>query len=175
VFFLRKFFRNSVSFNVREARLCSGARDAETSAEAISRHNCAAGKTSSCRKKNRAKRVAFGLPQDFAVQLMFEACVNRGSGLSAFRGVGFHVERHLARAARRPAMRRKRLNRRSNLLGCTGDCARYTLKRFHRHGFPHQRRAAKPPKGRRLPPVRRNTPSFGRKTPPVRALSRHAP
>jgi hypothetical protein len=60
------------------------------------RHNCAAGNALSRRKKNRAKCVAFSLPQDSAVQLMFEACVNRGSELSAFRGVGFYVERRIA-------------------------------------------------------------------------------
>jgi hypothetical protein len=60
--------------------------------EAISRHSCAAGNSSSCRKKNRATHVAFGLPQDSQVQLMFEACVNRNSAASAFRDVGFHFE-----------------------------------------------------------------------------------
>jgi hypothetical protein len=81
-----------------------GTRDANTGAEAISRHACAAGKTSSCRKKNFAQRVAFGLPQDSTRQLMFEACVNHGSELSAFRDVGFHVERLVAGAAHRPRM-----------------------------------------------------------------------
>jgi hypothetical protein len=101
VFFLRKFFRNSVSFNVPEARPYSRTRDAEASAEAIGRHNCAAEKPHPAARKNRATRVAFSLPQDSWVQLMFEACVNRGSELSAFRGVGFHGKRRVARAARR--------------------------------------------------------------------------
>jgi hypothetical protein len=102
VFFLRNFFRKFVSFNVAEPRLCSGKRDAEPSAEAIRRHKRAAEKPHPAARKNRAQRVAFGLPQDSHMQLMFEACVNRGSGLSAFRGAGFYVERGAARPARRP-------------------------------------------------------------------------
>jgi hypothetical protein len=60
------------------------------------RHTRAAGETSSCRKQNRAQRVAFSLPQDLSVELMFEPCVNRKSELSAFRAVGFHAERRVA-------------------------------------------------------------------------------
>jgi hypothetical protein len=40
------------------------------------------------------------LRQDCCTQSMFETCVNRGSELSAFRGVGFHVERRVRK--RRP-------------------------------------------------------------------------
>jgi hypothetical protein len=85
VFFLRKFFRNSVSFNVPQAA-------ARYAAGAIRRHNCAAGKTSSGRKENRAARVAFSLLHHSSGELMFETCVNRRPELSAFRGVEFHVE-----------------------------------------------------------------------------------
>jgi hypothetical protein len=91
VFFLRKFFRNSVSFNVPEAHPQSGTRDAQTSADGFRRHTCAAGNASSRRKENRAKCVAFSLPQDSHIQLMFETCVNRNSSVSAFRDVGFHL------------------------------------------------------------------------------------
>jgi hypothetical protein len=57
------------------------------------------------------------------------------------------------------------LNRRPNFLGCAADCSRYALKRFHRHGFPYTTARGEAAKGRRLPPVRRNMPSFRRKTP----------
>jgi hypothetical protein len=66
MFFPRKFFRNSVSFNVRQAAF-------RYASDAIVRHTCAAATTQSCRKKIPAKRVAFGLPQDSHMQLMFEA------------------------------------------------------------------------------------------------------
>jgi hypothetical protein len=135
VFFLRKFSRNSVSFNVPETRLYSGTRDAEASAEAIGRHTCAAEKPHPAARQICATRVAFGLPQDSHMQLMFEACVNRRSRLSAFRGVGFHCGRGVADAARRPRTSRKRLNRRPNLHACTRDLRATPLKRFHRHGF----------------------------------------
>jgi hypothetical protein len=125
VFFLRNFFRNFVSFNVPEVRLCSGIREAETSAEAIGRHDCAAKNPDPAARKNRAKRVAFGLPQDSHMQLMFEACVNRGSEISAFRGVGFHLERRVAGPAHRPRMRRKRLTRCANFRACRSDRCGY--------------------------------------------------
>jgi hypothetical protein len=100
------FFRGNFSATpchlMFRTRLCSGKRDAEPSAEAIRRRNCAAEKPHPAARKNCAQRVAFGLPQDSHMQLMFEACVNRGSGLSAFRGAGFYVERGVARPARRP-------------------------------------------------------------------------
>jgi hypothetical protein len=92
VFFLRKFFRNSVSFNVSDAGRCSGDRRRGNKRGGFRRRNCAAGKTTSCRKENRAARVAFSLPQDLSAELMFETCVNRRSELSAFRSAGFHVE-----------------------------------------------------------------------------------
>jgi hypothetical protein len=100
------------------------------------RHNCAARRTRSCRKKNRANSVAFGLPQDSSLQLMLEACVNRGSELSGLRGVGFHIERRVADPVRRPRMRGNRLNARSNFHVFAGNCSRYAFKRFHLHGFP---------------------------------------
>jgi hypothetical protein len=55
--------------------------------------NRAARKPDPAARPIRAARVAFGLPQDSPLQLMFEPCVNRRSSLSAFRGAGFHVER----------------------------------------------------------------------------------
>jgi hypothetical protein len=45
------------------------------------------------------------------------------------------------------------------------DGSRYALKRLHRHGFPYTTTRGEAAKGRRLPPVRRNMPSFRRKTP----------
>jgi hypothetical protein len=116
--------------------------------DAISRRNCAAGKTTSGRKENRAARVAFSLPHDSSGELMFETCMNRRSALSAFRGVGFHVERRIAGAARRARLRRKRLNGRPNLRACTRTTWATPLKRFHRHGFPHQTTRCGAEKGR---------------------------
>jgi hypothetical protein len=133
------------------------------------RRNCAAGKTTSCRKENRAARVAFSLPQDLSAELMFETCVNRRSELSAFRSAGFHVERRVARPARRARMRRKRLNRRSNLLARTVIARAAPHKCFHQNGFPHQTARCEGAKRRRLPPVCRNVPSSRRKTPLARA------
>jgi hypothetical protein len=118
--------------------------DAATGAEAIGRRTCAAEKPDPAARQIRAKRFAFGLPQDLHMQLMFVPCVKRGSRLSAFRDVGFHVERCVARSARRSRMRCKRLNRRPNLYACTRSCSRMFLKRFYRHGFPAKRSAAKP-------------------------------
>jgi hypothetical protein len=115
-------------------------------------------------RQNRAKRFAFGLPQDLHMQLMFEPCVKRGSRLSAFRGVGFHVERRAAAAARRPRTRRKRLNERPNFLGRTAAARAKPLKRFHRHGFPHHTMRCKAENSRRLPSVRHNVPKVCRKT-----------
>jgi hypothetical protein len=46
--------------------------------------NRAAEKPDPAARKNRAKRFAFGLPQDLHMQLMFEPCVKRRSRLSAF-------------------------------------------------------------------------------------------
>jgi hypothetical protein len=103
VFFPRKFFRNSVSFNVPQAAI-------RYASDAIGCHTCAAARTKSCRNKNRARRAAFGLPQDSHMQLMCEACVNRNSELSAFHGVGFHGERGVVHPARRLRMRAKQLN-----------------------------------------------------------------
>jgi hypothetical protein len=144
VFFLRKFFRNSVSFNVAKPCAYSGTSDGNPCAEGFRRRNCAAEKPDLAARQIRAKRVAFGLPQDSVVQLMFEACVNRNSRVSAFRDVGFHVERRITRPALRSHMRRKQLNRRPNLLGCTRDCLRMFLKRFHRHGFPQRTVRSRP-------------------------------
>jgi hypothetical protein len=112
------------NFSATPHHLMFRKRSAADVPDAISRHDCAAGETSSCRKKNPATRVAFSLPQDSSAQLMFETCVNGGSELSAFRGVGFDVGRGAAGPARRLRMRHKRLNRRPNFLGCTGDRSR---------------------------------------------------
>jgi hypothetical protein len=71
--------RNSVSFNVcGDAPVC-GDIDAATAAGAIGRHSGAAEKPRPAARKNRAKRFAFGLPQDLHMQLMFEPCAKRGS------------------------------------------------------------------------------------------------
>jgi hypothetical protein len=82
MFFLRKFFRNSVAINVPQAA-------ARYAAGVTRRRKCAAEKPRLAARKNLASRVAFGLPQDSHMQLMLEACVKRGSELSAFRGVEF--------------------------------------------------------------------------------------
>jgi hypothetical protein len=116
-----------------------------------------------------AKRFAFGLPQDLHMQLMFEPCVKGGSKLSAFRGVGFHVERRAAGAARRPRTRHKRLNRRPNLCACTRSCSRMFLKRFHRHGFPRQTKRYEAQNPAACLQFAATCPSFGRKTSLVRA------
>jgi hypothetical protein len=153
-----------------------GGRATWKQAPAIGRHNYAAEKPHPAARKNRAQRVAFGLPQDSHMQLMFEACAKRGSELSAFHGVGFYVERGVAPAARHPRMRRKRLNGRPNFPGCAADGSRCALKRLHRHGFPHQTMHGEAAKARCLPPVCRNVSSFRRKTPPHRSSeSRRAP
>lgn len=175
VFFLGKLFRNSVSFNVAEACVYSGAPAAKLCAGRVPPPQLLRRKISSCRKRNSRKRVAFGLPQDSPDELMFEACVNCMSELSAFRGVGFHVERRVAGAAHRRRMRCKRLNRRPNLHARTSDCSRMFLKRFHRHGFPQQTTRSEAAKSRRLPPFRRNVPKVCRMTSPARASSDDAP
>jgi hypothetical protein len=141
-----------------------GDRRRGPSAVGFRRRNCAAGKTISCRKENRAARVAFSLPQDLSAELMFETCVNRRSELSAFRSAGFHVERRVARAARRARMRRKRLNRRSNFLGGRVAARVTPCKRFHRYAFSHRTMRCEAAKGRCLPSVRRNVPNLRRKT-----------
>jgi hypothetical protein len=71
-------------------------------------------------------------------------------------------------------MRRKQLSRRLIFHARKVIAHATPLKRFHRHGFPHQTTHREAAKGRRLPPVRRNVPSFGRMTSLVRAsFSRH--
>jgi hypothetical protein len=93
VFFLRKFFRNPVSFNVPKARRRSRTRDSGSKLQVFRRRNRAARKPDSAARQIRARRVAFGLPQDLSGELMFETCVNRRSSVSAFRDAGFRVER----------------------------------------------------------------------------------
>jgi hypothetical protein len=131
--------------------------------------NRAARKPEVAARKNRAKRFAFGLPQDLHMQLMFGPCVKRGSRLSALRGAGFHVERRAAGSARRPRMRRKRLNRRPNLYACTHSCSRLFLKRFHRHGFPRQTKRYEAQNAAACHQFAATCASFGRKTSLVRA------
>jgi hypothetical protein len=106
---------------------------------------------------------------------MFETCVNRNSSVSALRDGGFRIEQHIAGAACRTRMRRKRLSLRPNFRAGTLVAHATPLKRLHRHDFPRQTTRAEAAKGRRLPPVRRNMPGFRRKTPLVRASSRHVP
>jgi hypothetical protein len=115
-----------------------GHRDARNKLQLFRCRNRAARKPDVAAREIRAKRFAFGLPQDLHMQLMFEPCAKGGSRLSAFRGAGFDIERRAAGAARRPRTRRKRLSRRRNLCACTRSCSRMFLKRFHRHGFPRQ-------------------------------------
>jgi hypothetical protein len=59
--------------------------------EGFRRRTCAAEKPHPAARQIRATRVAFSLPQDSSDELMLEACVERGSWLSAFRDVGFHA------------------------------------------------------------------------------------
>jgi hypothetical protein len=106
---------------------------------------------------------------------MFKACVNRGSCLSAFRGVGFRVERHVVCSKLRLRMLGKRLSGRSNFDARTVIARAMRLKRFYRHGFPRQTTRGEAAKGRRLPPVCRNVPGFGRMTSWVRAAFAHHP
>ncbi len=70
-------------------------------------------------------------------------------------------------------MYRKRLSRRLNFHARTAIARATPLKRFHRHGFPHRAARREAAKRRRLPPVRRNVPSFGRMTSLVRASFSH--
>ena len=175
VFFLRRFFRNSVSFNVEKACVYWGTSDAKPCAGRVPPPYLRRRNASSCRKTIRATRVAFSLPQDSPAELMFETCVNRRSELSAFRNAGIHAERLVARAARRSRMHRKRLNTRPNLHARTRLARATSLKRFRRHDFPHQTSRCEAAKRRRLPPVCRNVPSSRRKTPLVRASFRDAP
>jgi hypothetical protein len=171
VFFLRKFLRNSVSFNVAEACVSASAPDAKPCAGSDQPPQLLRRKTSSCRKKNCAQRVAFSLPQDSSCELMFETCVNRRSELSAFRGFGFNLDRHVTRAVCRRHMHRKRLNAHPNLHARTRLARATSRKRLHRHGFPRQTTRCEAAKARRLPPLRRNVPEVRRKTP---LFARHA-
>jgi hypothetical protein len=126
--------------------------------------NRAARKPDPAARKNRAKRFAFGLPQDLHMQLMFEPCVERGSRLSALRGGGFHVERGAAGSARRPRTRRKRLKERPNFPGRTAGCSRHTAQVLPSTCFSATNDALQAVKCRRLPSVRRNVPKVRRKT-----------
>jgi hypothetical protein len=100
-FFLRKFFRNSVSFNVRRRAFIRGHRDAGNKLQVFRCRNRAARKPDPAARQIRATRVAFSLPQDSSAQLMFETCVNCRSSLSAFGDVGFRGERCIMLSARR--------------------------------------------------------------------------
>jgi hypothetical protein len=60
--------------------------------EGFRRRNCSAEKPHPATRQIRANRVAFSLPQDSSLQLMFETCVNRRPELSVFRDVGFRLE-----------------------------------------------------------------------------------
>lgn len=137
--------------------------------------NRAARKPDPAARQIRATRVAFGLPQDLSGELMFEPCVNRRSGLSAFCDVGFRVERRTVCSARRLRMRGKRLNRRPNFHERMTIARATPLKRFHRHDFPEQTTRCKAAKVRRLPSVCRNVPRSRRKKPRARASFRDAP
>jgi hypothetical protein len=55
------------------------------------RHVSAAKKYPLCRKKNSAESVAFSLPQDSHIELMFGAARFREPALSASRSLGFHI------------------------------------------------------------------------------------
>src|SRR3954454_5155043 len=120
--------------------------DAATGAETIGRRNRAAEKPRPAARKDRAKRFAFGLPQDLHMQLMFEPCAERGSRLSAFRGAGFHVERRAAGSAPRLVMSRKGLNARPNSDADTMISRAIPLRASIDTVFHSERRAAKPRK-----------------------------
>jgi hypothetical protein len=90
--FSAKFFRNSVSFNVAEACVYSGHPTRSHAPEGFRRRNCLVEKPHPAARQIRANRVAFSLPQDSSLQLILEACVKRGSELSAFHDVGFHAD-----------------------------------------------------------------------------------
>jgi hypothetical protein len=79
---------------------------------------------------------------------MFETCVNRNSSVSALRDGGFRIEPHIAGAACRTRMRRKRLSRRPNFRAGTLVAHATPLKRLHRHDFPRQTTRAEAAKGR---------------------------
>jgi hypothetical protein len=93
VFFLRKFYRRPVSFNVPIApafempRRPGHAPKCSTVAIAPQENLILP------QDKLAQKRVAFGLPQELSGELMFETCVCCMSSLSAFRAPVFRLER----------------------------------------------------------------------------------
>jgi hypothetical protein len=172
-FFCGNFFATRCHLMLQKHAYIRGHPTRSHAPEGFRRRNRAARKPDPAARPIRATPVAFGLPQDASLQLMFEPCVNRRSSLSAFRDVGFHVERAAFCSARRLRMRRKRLSKRPNFCARAAVARATPLKRFHRHGFPDQTTRCEALKARRLPQVRRNVPSSRRKTPLVRASFSH--
>jgi hypothetical protein len=76
-----EIFRDSVSFNVPEARLCSETRDAQKGSAATPAPQES---TLSSRKKIRAQRVALSLPQDFACSRVIARCALSSSIAAGF-------------------------------------------------------------------------------------------